>query len=349
MVKENMPIQSKKSKKKSKIWIWIPGMIVVIALAGVIGYIFQDIKNREMETQETDVTIGYSTLRISLPVFAAYENGYFEKEGLNVKLERFETAQPLMEALVTGFVDIAGYTALPITYNCMLNSNKELYFVTALMEDQDHLISYFLVPVDAPKGIRIPDLKGKKIGILPTVAYQKWLEVILKENGLNPEDVKIVPVAPTMQPTALRAGEVDALFTNDPAATTAIQNGIARKITDEALVPKHLGEPFIFGSFNIDKTYADNHPEAVEKVARALNKAVQFVNENPGKARQAMKKFVHKAQEDYVEFYPDAYYKKTTEVTGKDFQKMADQYLEIGIIPSKLVVKELLYIPIIRE
>ena len=43
MVKENMPIQSKKSKKKSKIWIWIPGMIVVIALAGVIGYIFQDI------------------------------------------------------------------------------------------------------------------------------------------------------------------------------------------------------------------------------------------------------------------------------------------------------------------
>ncbi len=58
MVKENMPIQSKKKQKKYKIWIWIPGMIVVIALAGVIGYIFQDIKSGEMETQETDVTIG---------------------------------------------------------------------------------------------------------------------------------------------------------------------------------------------------------------------------------------------------------------------------------------------------
>ncbi len=327
----------------------IISVCVLIAAILLAIYISQYIKRGEMETQAVDVTIGYSTLRISMPVFVAVENGYFEEEGLNVKLERFNTAQPLMATLVEGSVDIAGYTALPITFNSMLESNKELYFVTALMEDHEHLLSYFLVPVDAPKEIKIADFKGKKIGVLPTVAYQAWLEVILKENGVNPEDVEIVWIAPAIEPAALRAGEVDALFTNDPAATTAIQDGAARKISDEALVPKYLGEPFIFGSFNIDKTYADNNPETVEKVVRALDKAVQFVNENPDEAKQVMKKFVHRPQKEYVEFYPDTCYRKTTEVTGDEFQKIADQYLELGIIPRKLVVKELSYRPIKRR
>jgi len=315
----------------------------IIGVLFISGCVFIDKENSKTERKETDITIGYCALRISMPIFAAYENGYFDEEGLNVKLERFETAQPLMEALVSGSINIAGYSALPITFNCMLKSNKELYFATALMEDQDYPISYLLVPVDAPKKIKISDFKGKEIGILPTVAYRIWLEVILKENGLNPEDCEIVPVAPLVQSDALLAGEIDVLFTNDPIATTAIREGIARKITDDTLVPRYLGEPFIFGSFNIDKTFADKNPEIIQKVVRALDKAVQFVNENPDKAKQTMKNFLFGQQKDYVDFYPDAYYKKTTEVTGEDLQKIADQYHEMGIIPDKLKVMELCY------
>jgi len=330
------------------IGILIGGFIIIVFIFSV--YISNEGKESgKIDTQQTDVTIGYSALRISLPVFVAYENGFFEKEGLNVKLERFETAQPLMEALVSGKVHIAGYTALPITFNCMLKSHKELYFITAMMEDQDHLVSYFLVPADAKEDIWISDFKGKKIGILPTIAYKVWLEIILKENGVNPKDVTIIPISPLIEPDALQAGEIDALFTNDPAATRAIKDGIARKISDEALVPKYLGEPFIFGSFNIDKTFADNNPETAEKVVRAIDKAVQFVNKNPVQAKQVMNYFFHSYQKDIIEFYPDAYYKKTTEVTGEDFQKISDQYLEIGIIPSRLTVKKLSFRTIIKE
>jgi len=289
-------------------------------------------------SESQDVTIGYSALRISLPVFVAVENGYFEEQGLNVNLERFDTAQPLMQALVAGTVDVAGYTALPITYNSMLRSEKELYFVTAMMEDQQHLISYFLVKSDASEDTTVADFRGKKIGVLPTIAYQKWLEVILKENGLSLDDVEVVPLAPTLQPSALGSGQVDALFTNDPAATTAIQQNIARKISGEALVPKYLGEPFIFGSFNIEKSYADANPEVTQKVIAALDKAVEFVNEKPTEAKEAMKKYVHASQQDYVQFYPDASYQPTSTTKDEDFQNVADQYLGIGIIPSWLQV-----------
>ncbi|RME59577.1 MAG: ABC transporter substrate-binding protein, partial [Candidatus Dadabacteria bacterium] len=246
--------------------------------------------------QRDEVTIGYSALRISLPVFVAWEQGYFLEEGLNVNLVRFDTAQPLMNSLVAGSLQAGGYTALPITYNAMLRSKTDLYFVTAMIEDQKHRISYLIVPRDTPQTFTIQDLKGKKIGILPTVAYRAWLEEILRENGVDPSEVEIVQIAPALSPSALQSGQVDALFTNDPAATTVLQQGIGRLLNGTVEVPKYLGEPFLFGSFNIRRDFADSNPEKTKKIIRALNKAVEFVNKNPSKAKQMMKKYLHKSQ-----------------------------------------------------
>jgi NitT/TauT family transport system substrate-binding protein len=288
-----------------------------------------------------EIEIGYSALRISLPVFVALEQGFFKEEGLDVKLVRFDTAQPLMQALVAGTVKVAGYTALPITYNSMLRSNKELYFVTSLLEDRTHPISYFLVPKNAPKTVHISNFAGKNVGVLPTTIYQKWLEIILAKNGVDPKTVHITPIAPQLQPFALQSGQVDALFTNDPAATASIQKGIARTISDETLVPKYLGDPLLFGSFNVDKTWAEQNPEAFNSLVRALNKSVHFIKNNPQLAKQSMKPYVDESQRSYVMYYADAYYLDTTQSNAADFQAAADQYAQIGVIPKALRVAHL--------
>jgi ABC-type nitrate/sulfonate/bicarbonate transport system substrate-binding protein len=290
------------------------------------------------EKQDNEITIGYSALRISLPVFVAQEKGFFADEGLNINLERFDTAQPLMSSLVAGNIPIAGYTALPITYNAMLRSETELYFVTSMLEDQQHRISYLIVPTDTSQDFSISDLKGKKIGILPTVAYKAWIEEILRKNNVDLSEVEIVQIAPALSPSALESKQVDALFTNDPAATTVLQQKIGRLLSREVEVPKYLGEPFLFGSFNIRKDFADANPEITKKVISAMNKAVKFVNSNPTEAKEMMKKYLHESQQPFVDFYPDALYQPTTETSDKKFQDVADQYLDIGIIPSELQV-----------
>lgn len=296
------------------------------------------------EKQDNEITIGYSALRISLPVFVAQEKGFFADEGLNINLERFDTAQPLMSSLVAGNIPIAGYTALPITYNAMLRSETELYFVTSMLEDQQHRISYLIVPTDTSQDFSISDLKGKKIGILPTVAYKAWIEEILRKNNVDLSEVEIVQIAPALSPSALESKQVDALFTNDPAATTVLQQKIGRLLSREVEVPKYLGEPFLFGSFNIRKDFADANPEITKKVISAMNKAVKFVNSNPTEAKEMMKKYLHESQQPFVDFYPDALYQPTTEVTTQEFQDIADQYLEIGIISEALNVEDLVII-----
>lgn len=290
---------------------------------------------------KNEIEIGYSALRISLPVFVAMQQNFFEEAGLKVKLVRFDTAQPLMQALVAGNINVAGYTALPITYNAMLRSKKQLYFVTTLIEDNKHPISYLLLPATTPPEFSIENLKNKTIGILPTLAYQKWLEQILKGNNINIDEVKITPIAPNLQASALQSGLVDALFTNDPAATPIIQKNIGRRYSNESLTPKYMGDPMMFGSFNVDKQWADENPVTFKKIVQALNKSVDYISNNPNIVNTSMIPFIHESHQQYVKYYANAHYLRTDESIPSKFQLTADEYFKIGIIPKHLLLENL--------
>lgn len=284
-----------------------------------------------------ELTIGYSRLRISLPIFIAEERGIFRKHGVRVRLRMYDTAQPMMQALVEGNLDVAGYTALPITYGAMARSGSQLLFLTALVEDQQHRLSYLLrrkTPAGAQPAIRsIADLRGKTIGILPTIAYRAWMEAILKENGVNPGEVTLIQIEPLLQAQTLAAGGVDALFTNDPAATAALANSVAELITDFVEVPRFLGEPFLFGSFNVRKAWADAHPDQLRRLIAALDEAVALVNREPATARLAMRPYLSDVFKSHVERYPDARYLSTAEISEEAFAAASRQYATMGIIP----------------
>jgi len=326
--------------------------LIIAALLIAAAFIFLNNRSNNVELTAdeklTKVDIGYSRLRISLPVFVAQETGIFNKYGIDANLEMYETAQPLMQALVQGQVDVAGYTALPITYNGMLRSGKDLYFLSIMLEDENHRISYFLRPStpdgDQPKINSISDLEGKVIGILPTIAYKAWLEAILKENGLVPgEDVVIQQVAPTLQAQALKSGGVDALFTNDPSATSAIKTGVAERFSEQVEVPAYLGSPFPFGSFNVSKEWADKNPETMSNIALALEEAIEYVNTNPAKAKEHMIPYLPDQFQPHVTSYPNAFYMTLDSSNENILQSVAEQYLEIGIIKAPLDLNGLVY------
>ena len=321
-------------------------ILLVLAAVAVVWVYLAWRRARESGGQSTtsQLVIGYSRLRISLPVFVAVDKDIFRKHGLGVKLEMYDTAQPMMQALVEGKVEIAGYTAMPITYSGMERSGTKLYFITTLVEDQDHRISYLLrraiPPGKQPRIRAVGDLKGKKVGTLPTIAYSAWLKVILRANGLDPDkDVVIQPIAPEQEGAALRSGGVDALFTNDPAATAAIRAGIAELISSTVECPKYIEDPFPFGSFNVSKNSADSHPDEFRHLVAAIDEAAQYVNEHPAEAKQAMVPYLPEKFRPDVQFYPDAKYLLTTQSSEAMYQHLAEIYLKLGIInqPISLV------------
>lgn len=294
-----------------------------------------------------ELSIGYSRLRISLPLFVAQERGLFARHGLRVKLVQYDTAQPLLQALVEGKLDLGGYTALPISYAGMLRSGARLLFLTAMVEDREHPVSYLLrrkPAAGAAPAIRsVRDLEGKTVGILPTIAYQAWLEALLDASGVPRGSVKIQQLEPMMQGSTLAAGGVDALYTNDPAATAAIVAGVAEPVPGATALPEVLGEPLLFGSFNVRKEWADAHPAELRKLAAALDEAIDHVNQHPAEAQADLKPYLPDAFKPHIGAYPPARYLTTAAAQDQDFQRLAARYQAIGLLDRAPALDGLVY------
>ena len=326
--------------KKSKLIFTI---IVLIAISFTIQSCNSG-NTKQKTTELEELVIGYPYLRIALPVIVAQHNGYFKEQGLNVTLKPYETAQPMMDALVSGKIDFGGFCALPITFGAMARSKTPLLFMGGMYEDDAHPISLLIVK-DTTAIKKVTDLKGKKIGILPTRAYEVWIEEILKANGVSLEDVIIRQVKPNLQADALYNGSVDALFTNDPAATITLSKGYGVKLTDEALVPKTTNiNPFYFGSFNVRKDYADKNQEVVKKVSNALDKASALINSNPEiDSIMSLENYLPEAFRPIVKNFPSSYFKTSNQVKDEDLKQMKQFYLDQKILPVDIETDNLQY------
>lgn len=296
----------------------------------------------------TAVRMGYARLRISLPIFVAQERGLFRKHGIDAKLEMYDTGQSLGQLLAEGKIDVGGYFAFPISFNGMLRTKRRLYFLTLQQEDRVNRISFFLrkktPPGQKPQITSVKDLKGKRVGILPTIVYKATLEALLRKAGVDPGSVTMQPTDPMLQAQLLANGGVDALYTNDPAATGAIAAGIA-----EVVDPNHsesaelYGEPFPFGTFYVSQAWATANPALTRAIAAALDEAVTYIDGHQAEAKEALRPYLPPMFQGQIPLYGPALYLTTAESREEDVAKLARKFKEIGVVSQDVDVKGTVY------
>jgi NitT/TauT family transport system substrate-binding protein len=296
------------------------------------------------------VRMGYARLRISLPIFVAQERGLFRKHGIDAKLEMYDTGQSLGQALAEGRIDVGGYFAFPISFNGMLRTKRRLYFVTLQQEDRINRISFFLrkktPPGQKPEITSVKDLKGKRVGILPTIVYRATLEALLRKSGVDPADVTIQPTDPMLQAQLLAHGGVDALYTNDPAATSAIAAGVAEVVDPNRSESAELyGEPYPFGTFYISQEWTAAHPALARAVAAALDEAVTYISGHQAEAKESMRPYLPPVFQPQIPMYGPALYLTTAQTKEEDVAKLARKFKEIGVINQDVDVKGAVYHP----
>ncbi len=249
------------------------------------------------------LVVGASALRISLPVFVAARDGLFRAHGLDVEVRSYNTAQPMMDDVALGHIDAGGYVAYPIVFLASRRAARPPRVVTSLVEDHEHRLSYVLGRPGS--ALHFPaDARGKRIGILPTVAYRRWLIAILASVGIAPEQVTIVPVEPALQNQMLRDNGIDMLFTNDPMATAILATNAGEIIDDGPPCAQRLGDPFPFGTFVLSGTFVETSPDLARRLVDALSEAVARVRADPAGARSAMVPFIRPAEQPFVDRYP---------------------------------------------
>jgi NitT/TauT family transport system substrate-binding protein len=209
----------------------------------------------------------------SQPYKVAIDKGFFEKEGLHVRMIRFRGTNLMLAALMSGDLDYM--TILPFTAGAAVRGVpvKILGSVTK---------SSTVAMISRPEIANLKGLRGKKIGINSfgsSVDYTAY--AALSRSGLDPsKDVNIVMAGGgnVDRITALASGSIDATVVSSPFEYQAEKQGLKTLIS-----AKDLGALVSIPITGIVATHKkiEREPDEIVRILRALRAAMQVLQEQP--------------------------------------------------------------------
>lgn len=326
---------------------------VILALALVCSLIANAALYRELSRARATggapakVRIGTMKAFSYLPLHVAYALGYFEEEGLEVELYFFGSGSKNREALIAGDLDMA---TLAIVHAMIARAKGFPVRVVGALQAME----FFDVLVRKELEDRVRDLKdleGLKIGIsYPGAGSWAWCLVYLRKAGLDPEgDVELVSVDGIMTMySALKTGRVDAVVSWNPLTVRALREGIAfllLNIHDRETHLEYVGSPeALAAALVVREELLEERPEVVEKVLRALNRALEYIHTHDPEeiARVVAPVYEGLDLETLAEAieYEMPTYPYNVALSESAYEVEADVYLSVGILKERIPFEE---------
>jgi NitT/TauT family transport system substrate-binding protein len=220
------------------------------------------------------------------PFFIAQEKGYYKAEGVTVDTIDAGRGATNVAVTVAGGVHQFGWVDMPSLVR--FNAQNPAAPLIAVYVSFDETPLAVITRKDA--NIRIPaDLDGKKIAGGPGTAVHDTISILLKAAGVPNVNINWVAVQPQLFGPMLRRGEVDGTggFTNSniPAA---LELGFKM---EELFVIKYseYGADMYGLALVTTRRFADENPETVRGVVRALNSGTKDTIAAPPKALELLK------------------------------------------------------------
>lgn len=202
-----------------------------------------------------------------VPIIIADENGYFEKEGIDVNFQSFKSAKDRDAALQSGSLD--GIICDEVAITLYQNADFDVK-LTGLTDGN------FMLIANPESGIKsISEMKGKSVAISEKTCIEYTLDTILEKNSLDPKNIEksMVPAIPTRL-EMLRTNKVNAALLPEPFSTLAIKDG--------GVLLGSANDSGIYTSVTAFTQEAINAKSAeIKAFFRAYNQAVDYVNSTP--------------------------------------------------------------------
>ncbi len=252
-------------------------LIIICILSGCTRY-----QGTVGEGSSLDVVTFYGVKdpQISLMQILADKLGYFEEEGLRIENVYLPTVQDLAPLMVNGQAQIACATNYSTAVWSMNGADIEIVAPTANIGGTQCILINSDIEITSPK-----DLEGLKIGLLSGSTQQLVFMRMCKDLQLDIDSFDIVPLQFAEQLTAITNGQVDMIATTEPWITktqnvidvTVLCSGI------ESYIPEASGEVNWCNTYSciiVQKKWLENNKENMQKIIRAIDKAVAYVNRN---------------------------------------------------------------------
>lgn len=208
------------------------------------------------------------------PLYVAIEEGYFEKEGIDLELVTGFGADKTMTALLSGEADIGFMGPETTVYTANEGANDKVVNFAQLTQRAGN----FVVAREDMPDFSWNDLKGKTVlggraGGMPEMVF----EYVLKENGIDPSTDLTIDQNIDFGSTAaaFSGGSGDFSVEFEPGATNLEKEGagfvVASVGVDSGYVP--------YTAFSAKESYIQKHPELIQSFTNALQKGMDYVNQ----------------------------------------------------------------------
>lgn len=246
-------------------------LAAVLVSFGVLLYAQQPDQPRQAryESALEPVTVAnvgvYSVFNI-----IAKEKGYFADQGLDVRVDEYDSGGPGMQALLQGRADF-GVAAEYVGVVNMQN-NPQLR-VLSMVGRQDN----FNLMARKDRGVAYPsDLRGKTVGVTKRTAGEFLLSRFLTNNGLKMEDITAVDATPDQMKAGLEDGTFDAIVIFEPHVYE-----LERQYGDAVNSWSTQRDLKVMALLYTTQNLLDRKPEIADRFVAALVEAEKFVNANP--------------------------------------------------------------------
>ncbi len=278
--------------------------------------------------EKTDLKFGFIKLTDMVPLAVAYENGYFDDEGLNVELEAQANWKVILDRVITGELDGAHMLAgQPIGATIGFGTNAHVVTAFALDLNGNGLtVSNDVwkkmkknIPVDASgkliHPIKADALKSavsasKEAGqpfpmgmVFPVSTHNYEIRYWLASAGIHPgfyspskgditgqinADVLLSVTPPPQMPATLEAGTIKGYMVGEPWNQQAVFRGIGVPVVTNYDIHSNMTEKV----FGVTKAWADKNPNTHIRVVKALIRAGKWLDENNNANRSAAAKMI---------------------------------------------------------
>jgi NitT/TauT family transport system substrate-binding protein len=284
----------------------------------------------------TTVSVGVIASTDVAPLYLGIEQGFFEEEGLELDITQAQGGAAIVPSVVSGEMDfgfsnvtsliVARSQGLPLQIIANANNSTGVQgedFADVLVREDSDI-------QDAA------DLQGRTVGVntLNNIS-DTTIRAAIEAQGGDPGDVDFVEIPLPDMPAALGRGEVDAIGSIEPFRTIAMQDGARSAVSNYAFPIENLTVAVYFTTEDV----VAQEPETVEAFQAAIERSLQFAQDNPDEVRAVLPSYTQLDEELIDQLVLPAY---PTEVNRQSVQELADLAVQHGLIEEAPALDELL-------
>ncbi|MFJ2352722.1 ABC transporter substrate-binding protein [Glutamicibacter sp. NPDC087673] len=282
------------------------------------------------------ITVGVIPIVDTAPIWLGDAKGFFADEGLDLEIETATGGSAIVPGIQSGSYDFAFSNLISV----MVANDKGLdmkFVANGISTTGDGTSDVGSVLVKGDSKISSPkDLAGKKVSVnnLSNIG-DTTIKSIVEEDGGDPGSIEFVEGPFPDAPAALENGIVDAAWILEPFQSSALDAGAKMLSANFAEFDPELDVAGYFTSAQ----YAQENPEVAQKFTRAMNKSLDYAQQNPDEVRDIVGTYTKISEEVRAEMVLPRF---RTDFNREAVQKLGDAAQSYGTLSKPVDLEKLL-------